>query len=84
MNEEIHKNIRIPGRRLLTEKETALYLGMSRSFLRQSRMNGNRDRRVPAPPFRRFSSRCIRYELDDLNKWIEQFEKVGCTSTLIK
>jgi len=30
-------------KRLFTEIETAAYLGMSRSFLRRSRMEGNRD-----------------------------------------
>ena len=37
------------AKRALTEIETAEYIGMSRSFLRQSRMEGNRDNRTKAP-----------------------------------
>ncbi len=36
-------------KRVLTEIETAEYIGMSRSFLRQSRMEGNRENRTSAP-----------------------------------
>jgi len=38
---------------LLSEVETAAYLGMSRSFLRQGRMNGDREGRTPTPPYLR-------------------------------
>ncbi len=37
--------------RLLSEKEASQYICMSRSFLRQARMDGNRENRTPAPPF---------------------------------
>ena len=45
------------NKRALSEIETAEYIGMSRSFLRQSRMEGNRENRIPAPPFIKIS--CI-------------------------
>ena len=60
--------------RALTEQETSQYIGMSRSFLRQSRMEGNRTNRTPAPPFIKIG-RSIRYLKDDLDLWLESFRK---------
>jgi len=60
----------------LTEQEAACYIGMSRSFLRQSRMNGNREGRTPAPPWLKIG-RSIRYRINDLNNWLEQFRQGG-------
>ena len=57
-------------RRALTEAEAATYIGMSRSFLRQDRMNGHREGRTPGPPFVRIG-RAIRYLKDDLGAWLE-------------
>lgn len=54
-------------KKVLSEIETAEYIGMSRSFLRQSRMEGNRTNRTPAPPFVKIG-RSIHYITDDLNK----------------
>lgn len=61
-------------KRALTEKETADYIGMSRSFLRQARMEGNRDNRTPAPPFIKIG-RSVRYLRGDLDIWLEGFSK---------
>jgi predicted DNA-binding transcriptional regulator AlpA len=60
--------------RALTEQETSQYIGMSRSFLRQSRMEGNRSGRTIAPPFIKIG-RSIRYLKDDLDNWLESFRK---------
>ncbi len=60
--------------RALTEQETSQYIGMSRSFLRQSRMEGNRSGRSIAPPFIKIG-RSIRYLKDDLDLWLESFRK---------
>ena len=57
-------------KRLLTEEETARYIGTSRSFLRRARMEGDRLRRTPAPPHIKFG-RCVRYDVEDLNRWID-------------
>ncbi len=46
--------------RALSEQEASQYIGMSRSFLRQSRMEGDRINRTPAPPFIKIG-RSIRY-----------------------
>ena len=52
--------------RTLTDRHTAIYIGMSESWLRQARMNGNPD----APPFLKIG-RAVRYLQDDLDAWLE-------------
>lgn len=59
----------------LTEIEAAQYIGMSRSFLAQARMDGIRDTRTPAPPFIKIG-RSVRYLQDDLDTWLGQFQKL--------
>ena len=56
----------------LKEKEAAIYIGMSRSFLRQSRMTGLRKNRVFAPPFIK-AGRAVRYLRVDLDAWLQKF-----------
>lgn len=59
---------------LFNEETAAKYIGMSRSFLRQSRMTGDLRNRTPAPPFVKFG-RTVRYRVDDLDKWMnDHFE----------
>jgi len=62
------------NKRALTEIETAEYIGMSRSFLRQSRMEGNRENRTPAPRFIKIG-RSVRYLIEDLDIWLNSFYK---------
>ena len=50
----------------LTEKETSDYIGMSVSWLRQARMNGNKN----APPFLKIG-KSVRYRKNDLDAWLE-------------
>ena len=64
MNNQTMKNA-------LTETEAAVYVGMSRSFLAISRMEGNRDNRTPGPPFLKVGRRVI-YLRDDLDTWLAQ------------
>jgi predicted DNA-binding transcriptional regulator AlpA len=59
-------------KRALTEIETAEYIGMSRSFLRQARMEGNRDKRTSAPKFIKVG-RAVRYLKEDLDLWLDSF-----------
>ena len=61
-------------KRALTEQETAEYIGMSRSFLRKSRMEGNRDNHTPAPKFIKIG-RAVRYLKEDLDNWLDSFYK---------
>lgn len=59
----------------LTEIEASQYICMSRSFLAQSRMDGNRDNRTPAPPFIKIG-RSVRYLREDLDRWLDAFMKL--------
>ena len=56
--------------RLISEKDAAEYIGMSAQFLRKSRMEGVRQNRTAGPPFVRIG-RSVRYDLSDLEKWID-------------
>ncbi len=58
--------------RTLTDPETARYIGMSGSWLRQARMNGNPD----APPYIKIG-RSVRYLREDLDTWLEQRRRVS-------
>lgn len=58
-------------KRGFTETETAEYIGMSRAFLSQDRMNGFRKGRTPGPHYVRIG-RTIRYLKEDLDAWLEQ------------
>jgi len=62
-------------RRALSEKDAAQYIGFSRSFLRQNRMNGDRDNRTPGPRWIKCGKRSVRYLIDDLDSWLEQFRQ---------
>ncbi len=55
----------------LKEKDAAVYIGMSRSFLRQDRMNGRLPNRTLGPRFIKIG-RTIRYLRDDLDLWLTQ------------
>lgn len=61
-------------KRAFTEIETAEYIGMSRSYLRQARMEGNRNNRTPAPKFIKVG-RAVRYLKEDLDNWLDSFYK---------
>lgn len=59
---------------VFAEIEIAAYLGMSRSYLRKSRIDGNRANLTPAPPFIRIG-RSIRYLKEDLDLWLDGLPK---------
>lgn len=63
-----------PPKRAYSEIEASEYICMSRSFLRQSRMEGNREGRTPAPPFIKIG-RSVRYLKEDLDNWLDGFFK---------
>ena len=63
--------------RALTEQEAAQYISFSRSFLRQSRKNGDRLNRTPGPKWIKCGKRSVRYLIDDLDHWLEQFRQGG-------
>lgn len=60
----------IVSKRAYTEQETSLYIGMSRSFLRQARMEGHRNNRTKAPKFIKVG-RSVRYLKEDLDQWLD-------------
>jgi len=63
-----------PLQRALTEKQAAAYIGMSRSYLAQSRMDGRVVGRTPAPPFIKIG-RSVRYLIEDLNAWLDEMPR---------
>lgn len=56
---------------VLTERDTATYIGMSVAFLRADRMNGHLPNRTPGPPFLKIG-RAIRYRVADLDEWMQE------------
>jgi len=62
-------------KRAYTEQETSAYIGMSRSFLRQARMEGQRQNRTDAPPFIKIG-RAVRYLKEDLDRWLDSHMKL--------
>lgn len=65
-NEVLRKELK----RSLTEEAAADYIGMSSSFLRQSRYAGNRETHTPGPQYLKIG-RTVRYLVDDLDEWLE-------------
>lgn len=63
--------------RAIQEREAAQYIGMSMSFLRQSRMDGLRENRTPGPPFIKIG-RAVRYLRGDLDAWLERYRHEPC------
>lgn len=76
-----HININQP--RALTEIQAAGYIGMSRSFLRQSRMDGPRSGRTKAPRFIK-NGRKVLYLIEELNLFLDQFQKLDHLGQLNK
>ena len=54
----------------LNEPGAAAYLSVSRSFLRQARMFGDRKGHAPGPRFVRVGG-MIRYRVSDLDAWLD-------------
>ncbi len=59
---------------VVDEREAAKYVGMSVSFLRQARMEGNREGRTPGPPFVKIG-KSVRYLIADLDTWLRKNRK---------
>lgn len=69
-------------KRALSDREAAIYIGMSVAFLRQDRLNGYREGRTPGPRWVKIG-RSVRYLREDLDEWLEQLKaaKASVTST---
>ncbi len=59
------------AKRAYTTVEAARYIAMSESFLRQVRIEGDRESRTPGPPFIKIG-RAVRYLKQDLDAWLER------------
>lgn len=62
------------NKRVLKDKEASRYIGMSESWLRHGRIEGSRSDHIPRPPFIKIG-RSVRYLIEDLDAWLEQFQK---------
>lgn len=58
-------------KRGFSSKEAAVYLGISESALRQSRMDGPREGRLPPPPYVRLGRKIV-YLKDEMDQWIDR------------
>lgn len=63
------------SKKMLNEADAAIYIGMSRSFLAQDRMNGHRENRTKGPTPTKVGQRSIRYEQSELDAWLERNKK---------
>ena len=64
------ENVQVEKVEVLNEIEASKYIGMSRSFLSQDRMNGTRRNRTKGPTYIKIG-RSIRYLMTDLNAWLD-------------
>lgn len=74
MSHQLDQKNQRESRRAISERDAAKYIGMSRSFLAQARMDGPRKNRTPAPPFIKIG-RSVRYLREDLDNWLDSFAK---------
>ena len=61
----------------LDEKDAAKYIGRSVSFLRSCRYSGKNKGKDRGPKYTRVSPRCIRYQVHELDKWLENCHLYG-------
>ena len=57
-------------KRAYNDRQAADYIGMSESYLRISRMDGDRANRTPGPNFIKIG-KAVRYLKEDLDAWLE-------------
>lgn len=62
---------------VLTEREAAVYIGMSPSFLSQTRLKiGAQRLGTPGPPFLKIG-RAVRYRRADLDTWLRERRRLA-------
>lgn len=64
------------NRATLSEREASQYTGMSRSFLRKARINGDLENHTPGPEYLRVGRRIL-YRVTDLDAWLERSREGG-------
>ncbi|NCB25488.1 MAG: DNA-binding protein [Bacteroidia bacterium] len=64
-------------KRLFTTEEAAAYLGISVSYMKKIRCEGQIRKRLAPPPFIRIGSgrKGIRYVKEDLDTWIDELPR---------
>jgi len=55
--------------RLLSERDAARFLSVSRSYLANGRMSGSREHGADPPPWIKLGT-AVRYRLSDLREWV--------------
>lgn len=68
----------------LSETEAAIYIGRSKSFLRKCRMAGSTGTVQRGPRYTRDSERCIRYPVDELDKWLSSRTKYEANCEVVQ
>jgi hypothetical protein len=68
----------------LTEADAAIYIGRSKAFLRKCRMAGKAGTVQRGPKYTRDSERCIRYPIDELDKWLANRAKYEANCEVMK
>jgi hypothetical protein len=68
----------------LTEAEAAIYIGRSKSFLRKCRSAGSAGTSKRGPKFTRDSERCIRYPIDELDRWLANRAKYEANCEVVQ
>ncbi len=58
-----------PNDRAVDETEAASILGLSPATLRKMRCLGPQEKGLPEIPYVKYSSRCVRYIVSDLEAW---------------
>ena len=61
-------------KRAFTDREASLYIGMSQSWLRHIRIEGTRLDHLAGPHFIKVG-RSVRYLKEDLDSWLERFQR---------
>lgn len=81
-NSDLSSTTQTKAKRALTDKEASVYIGMGESWLRHGRVTGARFDRIPCPPFIKIG-RSVRYLIEDLDFWLEQFKKFDHLAQLV-
>jgi hypothetical protein len=76
-NQQNNKPVKLfpPEKRSFDTPEAAIYLRESESLLRKKRMRGTMPGDSPNPKFIKVGKRSIRYLREDLDAYLDQFQK---------
>jgi predicted DNA-binding transcriptional regulator AlpA len=72
MNSLARSRTEVPGVCLITSKEAASILGVSRAFLDRDRWAGAKDGTGPLIPYVKVGNRAVRYRLSDIHAHVDR------------